>query len=389
MSSSSQRIRKIVAFLAVLFMGALAGALLASFVEGLVGQIDLAFPPLYALIPLLVLLAFLSIFIHEMGHVLGGLLARFRFIMLIVGPLKVVREGSQLSVGLNRSFQMGGGMALCVPEKKEASAGGLFLYLAGGPLLSLAAGIFSTLVAVALQGAGLDVDYPYLSSMLIFSAFFNGGIALITLLPLPTVGYENDGRQLLDVFRGGRRARAKLLLSVLSSEAIRGLRPRDWTVVYILDLLNHVSDERPESGGAKNVAVANLMAYYHYLDTGATEKAGHCVTRIAAVVQETPTMLQPGLWLEVLYFQARHDWEIEGAAVAPAEISGPFLEKHSLLRLKAARLWAQEQFKESIECAREAIAFAEQATFQAGVVEAETEWLQAIIADSELALASS
>ena len=51
----------------------------------------------------------LGILVHELGHVAGGKLAGFRFLLLLVGPLKLQRTPEGFRFGLNRSANVAGG----------------------------------------------------------------------------------------------------------------------------------------------------------------------------------------------------------------------------------------------------------------------------------------
>ena len=382
MAKTAQRLKKGVVLLSILFTGAFVGAFLATFIEDRVGEIDFALPPWYGLIPLLILIGFLTILIHELGHVVGGKLARFRFVMLIVGPFKVQQESGKLILGLNKWLQMSGGLALSIPEDTRATAGRLLLYIAGGPVASLLFALICGFSVYFLHDAGGSVGAGYLVPTLLFACLFNGGIAIVTLLPLPTSGFDNDGKQLLDILRGGKKANIKLLMHAVSAETIKGIRPREWTGDYLEEVMELTRDQRAD----RNLVVANLMGYYHYLDKSEVGRAGDCIKVLADNILDSPTYLQAGLWLEILFFQARYPELQTGIEVSPADISGPFVEKHSLARMEAATLYQEEQWSEALEKAEEGIALAKKASMQAGIVEAEVEWLNAIAADASRAM---
>ena len=55
------------------------------------------------------------ILVHELGHVIGGRLAGYAFVMLAVGPVKWVREQGRVRWRWNTSLNAFGGLALMVP----------------------------------------------------------------------------------------------------------------------------------------------------------------------------------------------------------------------------------------------------------------------------------
>ncbi len=352
----------------------MAGAYLASVVEGVAGDIEFTVPAWYVLVPYLVFQGFLVILIHELGHVFGGLAARFRFVMMIAGPFKLTHEAGGLKLGLNRWLQMSGGLALCIPEKKLDTPGRFFMYIAGGPLASLITAGVSALLAYSLHSATYTEAWMgYAVFFLVCSALFNGGIALVTLLPLPTEGYDNDGKQLLDLFRGGTRGKRKYLLQALTAEALRGDRPRDWTASYIEEMLAMQAEMSD-----KMDTTTRLMAYFFYLDRGDIEAAGACIDFIHDALDDAPSMLQPALWLEVLYYHTRLRRDVKLDPVA-YKYDGPFVEKHAVARLEASLLAAEGKGEAAVAKAREGIELSRQSSLQVGVARAEAEWMQQII----------
>src|SRR4030095_11247014 len=59
---------------------------------------------------------------HELGHVLGGMVVRFRFTMLAWGPFRVAREGKHIRIGRNRNINYIGGIALSLPRTPNPPA---------------------------------------------------------------------------------------------------------------------------------------------------------------------------------------------------------------------------------------------------------------------------
>ncbi|MGK7312515.1 MAG: hypothetical protein ACN0LA_09770 [Candidatus Longimicrobiales bacterium M2_2A_002] len=80
--------------------------------------------------------------VHEAGHLLAGRLVGFRFLLFIVGPLRVAREGDRVQVGWNRSLSLAGWLAATgpTPDRLERLRRRTAIMVAGGPLTSLAAG---------------------------------------------------------------------------------------------------------------------------------------------------------------------------------------------------------------------------------------------------------
>lgn len=62
---------------------------------------------------------FMSTVIHELGHVICGMLHKWKFYTLVVGPLKLYRENlnSKVKLGIEKNPALWGGYGGAVPEK--------------------------------------------------------------------------------------------------------------------------------------------------------------------------------------------------------------------------------------------------------------------------------
>lgn len=99
---------------------------------------------LWILIPALVLSLLFVLAFHEAGHVVGGKLVGFRFVLFIVGPFKLHSTESGVRLGLNRSLTMAGGLGAVGKAGSvlvgggRAARGNAFLREVGDGLLALA-----------------------------------------------------------------------------------------------------------------------------------------------------------------------------------------------------------------------------------------------------------
>jgi hypothetical protein len=87
----------------------------------------------------LVLLALLTaLAVHELGHLVAGLLGGFRFQLFVVGLLGVKRTPAGIRVFLNRDVGLMGGVAATVPVAQDPVNKRKFAWmLLSGPLASL------------------------------------------------------------------------------------------------------------------------------------------------------------------------------------------------------------------------------------------------------------
>jgi hypothetical protein len=132
-----------------------------------------------------ILAFFTALFLHEAGHLAGGLLTKSRFLKMAIGPFVLERnEAGNLSFHSNGTWGEAGGLVLMQLEdplfKKK-----VLLYNAGGPLSSL---LFAALYFSEAQ-------YVHLTG------FFSLMLFAITILPYNMAGLFSDGYTLLKVMK--------------------------------------------------------------------------------------------------------------------------------------------------------------------------------------------
>jgi len=86
---------------------------------------------------------FLSSMIHELGHVICGLLNHWQLFLLVVGPLKLYREkmDSKIKIGIEKNVALWGGVGGTLPiNKSEDNIRIWSKILLAGPLTSIVFG---------------------------------------------------------------------------------------------------------------------------------------------------------------------------------------------------------------------------------------------------------
>ncbi len=320
------------------------------------------------------LLTILAVALHEAGHIVGGRFAGFRFMLYIVGPLRVAREADGIRVGLNRSLNMGGGLALMLPPDGIASPGALARFIAGGPIASVLATLLFG-AAAALAGPGTD-----LRMFLVIGLATNAGISLGSLLPTRVGGFDSDGRQLLDLRVGGHEGELRLLGRALTTDSLFGTRPRDWHRARLARL-----QEVAAGRTGPHALLAFLLAYYHHLDRGETELATTALARAQAAYPDAPAVLQTSLTLEAAYLAAAAgDAATARAHLASTHQRAHYVERHSMARVEAALLHLEGRYADAARRAREGLSVIGRALDRGGAV-AEREWLERVAAEAERA----
>jgi hypothetical protein len=243
---------------------------------------------------LLLLISFLAIGVHELGHALMKKWQGFQFQWLTVGPFRWQREAKQIRLRWNTRLAAAGGLIVSVPLGDHQLRRRYLRFVAGGPLASL------LLASVALSGYVL-LSTPSFSKPLGFSlvmtATMSGAIGLATLLPLHLGGFASDGARLLTFWRGGAASQLELAVLTVTSHSIAGTRPRHLPLAALQAALS-LLDTLP------------FKPYlYHYLylaalDSGEVVQAAHYLTAYRERVPQLPTALHETVWLEAAFFAA-------------------------------------------------------------------------------------
>ncbi|MCS6992693.1 MAG: hypothetical protein N2117_03925 [Anaerolineales bacterium] len=361
-----ETIRKVLKQVGVIAFFTLAGL----GVGVLLRRLDFNPGPLPALsIPQVILIGLAAIYLvlltHELGHLLAGKLAGMRPFLLITGPLKVFATQNGLQIGLNRNLSLAGGLAACLPRTTDNLRRQLLIMAAGGPLTSLLGGVV---------GMGLFFLLPPESLWKVFGLLFGVtalAIFIATSIPGKTAGFQTDGGQILSLLRGGADVEQRALLVILQAESLQGVRPREWSADILRRLLKMRATPMLD-------AAAQLMNYYHALDSNDPTRAEESLRTLLQNEAELPEGLKQAVYLEQAFFLALYREDTNAADTFFRKSAGALVEKSTLLRAEAALLFAQGQRDQARQKAEQAIRHASQ-SFDRGAAVAEREWLQPIL----------
>lgn len=325
---------------------------------------------------LLVLGICATLVVHEAGHLVGGKLAGFRFALLIVGPLMLVRTAAALQVKLNKSLALYGGLALSVPEDTHDLRRRTCWVVAGGPVASLLlGGLALALRALAfadLQPGTDGFGQKLMGDLLLVFGGTSCAIGLITLIPGKTSGFLTDGARLLQLRKDTPAAARDAALLGLFAQSMTGTRPRDLDAALLAEAHALHDDSVFE-------ASAHAWTYARALDAGNPASARDALAQQLTLWHALPAMLRANLALEATYFEAahRHDDDAAEAWRAQADESTPFLDpatRHRAEAALAARRGDVEAFQ--IACHHAEAALAE--SLDRGRARAQRDWLAAL-----------
>jgi len=261
-------------------------------------------PAAWLMLVLALPFAFLvMIAVHEVGHLLAGTLARFRPLLLIVGPVKLERTSSGWRPGLNRVFPLSGGLAGSTPEGTRRLRERMTVLIAGGPVASIASGL-AVFAALAASGFTRQTTLSGVEAVAFLLAFVfvtgSLGIGCVALVPGQGHGFLSDGARILRFLRKGPGVDGEVAILGIVGASMGGQRPRDWDPGLVTQAL-HLDPATPFGASAR------ILAYAHALDCGDIARARDHLTAAIDNQDVLPVMSRPALMLQAATFEAIYD----------------------------------------------------------------------------------
>jgi hypothetical protein len=227
---------------------------------------------------------------HELGHVVSGVVNRFNFYSMALGPFSWRKEGDALRFFWNKNFNLSGGVAVMFPVGEEQLRRRYLLFVVGGPLASLIIGVFCLLLAL-LPPMGSSVGL-----VLGVTGFCSLGIFVLTLVPFESQGITSDGRriQLLT----GDSERAEVELTMLRAVAfLQTTRPlSELPIDSISQAIENPKAPEPSR------AMLHYFSYLYWLDLRDVDKAEIALEAFLSAIGEFAQSYQDSCNLEVVFF---------------------------------------------------------------------------------------
>jgi hypothetical protein len=269
----------------------IAKALNARLLSGLFSGYDAAGGWAWVLI---LLAMFGAILLHEIGHVVGGLSVGFRFMLLVVGPLRVEREPSgKLKVGLNKELASGGGLAALYPEDPHDLVRRFAWVVAAGPIASAVTCALWVAIVAILPDASIARSFIATLGGLSFA------VALATLTPMQAGVYLTDGARLRQLHRGGPEARRDAAMLSLLAVSVGDAPFESWDRATVLASIEPVDGSIFELQGRS-------YAYGWLVAKGATSEAREQMQRAIDITAGLPPAMRAALDNELAFIDALH-----------------------------------------------------------------------------------
>jgi hypothetical protein len=282
---------------------------------------------------------------HEIGHVVAGLHAGFRFAFLLFWPFQIRRRGKGgLSVKMLFRSGLGlGGLAGMTPGPGIDLRKGYLTLIAGGPLTSLTCGVFAAVAFVVLRTV-----VPLAAAIVCTFAAFNLVLFLISMTPSHAGGFLSDGAA-IRLLRIGTPNQVDPYIDAMaiSSAWSTGTRPAEWNAEAI-ERLVAVSPDDPLSNRAP------FFAFLHAADQGNLDEAGEWMNRLLYKIDDVPMLLQPQYRLMNAWLQARTGDSV-AARETFAKARGGLIDKCEFAMVEAVILQAEGDYGTARERAKTAL----------------------------------
>ena len=203
------------------------------------------------MIALYIVLFLATIFIHELGHVVFGILAGYHFHFMIIGPI-TIENNDKIKIVPNHSWSMFGGAASCMPKNTDSELTKKHLwYAAGGPLFSIGTAIIFLLLWLLID-----------NSLLFTNSLLNSAIFFATAIPMRmSGGLYSDGYICLMLIRGGKEAEQYVATLLLTKELMSPKKPLEWSEAFI-------EEAKGIAPSADNFLAACTVFYYELIANG-------------------------------------------------------------------------------------------------------------------------
>jgi hypothetical protein len=229
-----------------------------------------------------------AVAVHELGHVLAGVAAGFRFSSLRVGRLEIHR-GFRLARYRGSGAGSGGwlgGWANLVPIWSESLRWRALIMIAAGPAANL-------LSALAVGLAPLAMG-TFSGFFLIFSAILGLG----NLVPMRNRAVLSDGRRILMLLRNRELGERWLALMRLLAEIVEGVPSEALPADFVAKAIA-VRDNSPDTVTAHSIAYS--AAFWRHQDA----EAARCLETCLRYSSFTAPPVREALMSDAAVFQAR------------------------------------------------------------------------------------
>lgn len=315
--------------------------------------------------------SYISILIHELGHLVGALVSGFKLNFLTVARFILIREQHGLKLRRMRKMSAGG-LTSTVPMSHHNLKKKLMVFIAGGPIASFALFLLGLCLLPFPNMVGQN---PLLFAVVLFAGL-NLYLAITNSLPLKVGFYTTDGYIMSSLARNTVEGQRFLAMYEYLVDTAQGVRPRELSDELVARSLAHPEKSMHHGYGL-------IMAYYKALDSGDVDQAGKFLDEALAIKNYIPEFIRASLFMEAAYFEAHHRQSADNAQEWFNQVEEfVFLQPYTQRRVEAALALAHGHHQKSLEECQKGIEAIYVDSLRKGMAIAEQDWLNQILAQS-------
>lgn len=214
---------------------------------------------------------FMVVTIHELGHILIGVLSGFRFALFVIGPFGLRRkENGKITFYIEKNLAMWGGVGATVPINEDKNNFIKFRRLIiAGPIASLIFGIIMIVV------------FTFKSYLFILLLGAMGiGISITTLVPMRAGCFYTDGGRWLRMMQNNHDSEVELVIFNFIQSYYAN---KDYSKLNIEDTKLLTEDKDP-----RNQYLGHYYAYYYYKDNNDIDNANREIENMDRLKKDVP-----------------------------------------------------------------------------------------------------
>lgn len=217
---------------------------------------------------------YVSIAVHELGHLLAGSLVGMPPGGLVIGGIVIFKSGRRWIIRFEPRRVFGGGLAKALPQKDSLRLASFGWMVAGGPIAS----VLLTIACAFVNFRFGDGKWEW-TGTLFWMALLT---VIVSLAPFSSGINKSDGARLWLLLRRPDKCRSWMALWALQTEETHGVMPRDWDA----DLVRQMLAVDPS---AREYPYTQLLAFYRcvqeHTESAALEHLENALARSARVTK--------------------------------------------------------------------------------------------------------
>ncbi len=188
---------------------------------------------------------FIQIIIHELGHLIFGLISGYKFNSFRIGSLVVIKQNNKIKLKYSKVTGLSG-QCLLEPPKMDYEKVPFGLYNFGGVILNIITSIAFLITFLYIK------DINYLSSIVIGGSIMGCLFAILNGVPLNNGNICNDGYNFIESRRSKFAKRSLIIQLNIANELSRDVRIKDMPEEWFI---------KPNEQEMQNVLSSTIAGY--------------------------------------------------------------------------------------------------------------------------------